>query len=89
LKIGWSLIAPGQLTRISALKKSAHECIPLMIGNGLFLFIAAFIEAFWSSSQGLGDSTRFIVGAILWLLVFSWLFFAGREYQKSEMEFIK
>lgn len=78
LQIGWSIIAPGNLSRGQSLKTQASYAIKIMMGAGLMLFIAAFVEAFWSSSVELGDSVRYTVGAILWIFVILYLAFAGR-----------
>ena len=79
LKLGWALLSPKQLTRQAALVQAGRESVPLMIGCGIFLLIAAFIEAFWSSNGGLPLSIRYSVGGILWLSVLAWLFLAGRQ----------
>jgi Flp pilus assembly protein protease CpaA len=49
----------------------------------LFLLIAAFIEAYWSSSA-VTTATKYIVGTLLWLLVLGYLLFAGRGQHAPE-----
>jgi hypothetical protein len=44
---------------------------------GMFL-IAAFIEAFWSPLIFFPPVTKYLVGAILWLVVASYFLLAGR-----------
>ena len=44
----------------------------------LFLTIAAFIEAYWSSMTWPQPGTKYLVGAALWALVAAYLTFAGR-----------
>lgn len=78
LKIGYALIAPGALTRIGALQVAAKEAIKIIYGSTIMLFIAAFIEAYWSSSSTLTIAVKVSVGALLWALVFYYCFFFGR-----------
>ncbi|MGP6424390.1 stage II sporulation protein M [Pseudomonas pharyngis] len=84
LKLGWALIAPGRLTRIEALQIAARQSILLICGVMLFLLIAAFIEAYWSSRTGVSPQTKYLVGAGLWLCVALYLQFAGRSRHAPE-----
>ncbi|MFW6751646.1 stage II sporulation protein M [Pseudomonas glycinae] len=84
LKLGWALIAPGRLTRIEALQIAARQSIRLICGVMLFLLIAAFIEAYWSSRTGVSPQTKYLVGAGLWLGVAIYLLFAGRTRHAPE-----
>lgn len=80
LKIGWAMLAPGNLRRSDALKIAAKEAIVIIYGSTIMLFIAAFIEAFWSSSSTLAIPVKYSVGALLWFLVFYYFIVAGREH---------
>ncbi|WP_248739205.1 stage II sporulation protein M [Pseudomonas sp. MWU12-2029] len=84
LKLGWALIAPGRLTRGEALRHSARQSVLLICGVMLFLLIAAFIEAYWSSRTGVTPQTKYLVGAGLWLCVATYLLFAGRTRHAPE-----
>lgn len=84
LKLGWALIVPGRLTRIEALQIAARQSIRLICGVMLFLLIAAFIEAYWSSRSGVSPQTKYLVGAGLWLGVAIYLLFAGRTRHAPE-----
>ncbi|MBP4001203.1 MULTISPECIES: stage II sporulation protein M [Pseudomonas fluorescens group] len=84
LKLGWALIAPGRLTRIEALQIAARQSILLICGVMLFLLIAAFIEAYWSSRTGVSPQTKYLVGTGLWLGVAIYLLFAGRTRHAPE-----
>jgi uncharacterized membrane protein SpoIIM required for sporulation len=77
LMLGHALIAPGQMSRVQALKQRAHEALPLVMGAALMLLVAAFIEAFWSSSD-LPPATKYSVAGLLWTLVILYLSFSGR-----------
>jgi len=78
LKLGWALLAPGPLPRSEALRLAAKISVQLICGVMLFLLIAAFIEAYWSSMSATRPLTKYLVGAGLWALVASYLIFAGR-----------
>ncbi|MBC9251857.1 hypothetical protein A9179_16425 [Pseudomonas alcaligenes] len=78
LKLGWALLAPGRLRRREALRQAAGDSIQLVAGVILFLIIAAFIEAFWSSMTYTTPTIKYWVGGGLWLLVISYFVFAGR-----------
>jgi len=43
------------------------------------LALAAFIEAFWSSSRNIEDWVKYAVGAILWVSVAYYFIFVGRR----------
>lgn len=78
LAIGHALVAPGRLTRAQALKKAAADAVPLMYGATAMLFIAAALEAFWSSSRWVAPQVKYGVGAFFWLTVFLYLGWQGR-----------
>ncbi len=78
LKLGWALLAPGRLTRSAALRIAARASMQLVGGVILFLLIAAFIEAYWSSMTWPGPLLKYLTGAVLWLLVAAYLTLAGR-----------
>lgn len=73
IKLGYSLLAPGRLSRKQSLIQAAREAMPLVYGVFFYLLIAAFLEAFWSSSTTLPATTRLWAGAGFWLLSISYL----------------
>ena len=79
LKLGWALLAPGALSRSDALRVAARTSVRLIAGVILFLLIAAFIEAYWSSMSWPTPLTKYLVGAALWAAVAAYLLFAGRN----------
>lgn len=77
LMLGRALVAPGQQRRTQALTSIAPDAIKLVMGAAAMLLVAAFIEAFWSSSLFL-PAVKYAVAALLWMLVAIYLMFAGR-----------
>ncbi|QDH67373.1 stage II sporulation protein M [Pseudomonas azotoformans] len=84
LQLGWALIAPGQLTRGESLRLAARKSVQLLCGVMVFLLIAAFIEAYWSSTTQIAPWIKYLVGTALWLLVSAYLTLAGRTRHAPE-----
>lgn len=83
LRLAQPLYAPGRYSRLEAFRLAGRDSIQLVMGAGTMFFIAAFIEAFWSSSTGLPLAVKYAVAAALWLLVIAYLYFGGRGYADS------
>ncbi len=47
LRPGYSILSPGNLSRVHSLRIAGIECIQMMYGVMLMLLIAAFTEVFW------------------------------------------
>lgn len=86
LKLGYSLLAPGNLTRLESLKRGAAIAIKLMYGVIVMLVIAAFIEAFWSSNNIFEPWQKYLVGSFLWIIVISYFVFSGRNLRGENGE---
>ena len=84
LQLGWALIAPGQLRRSESLRMAALKSVQMLCGVMIFLLIAAFIEAYWSSTTQIAPWIKYLVGAVLWLLVAAYLTLAGRTRHAPE-----
>ncbi len=78
-KLGWALLAPGRLPRGEALRLAASKAVQLVAGVILLLLLAAFIEAFWSSTTFASPTIKYAVGAGLWTLVLGYLLLAGKR----------
>ena len=78
MRLGFALIAPGQLSRVAALLAAGHIGARLSICVFVMLLAAAFIEAFWFSIARLPDLVKYGSGGAIWLLVLAWLGFGGR-----------
>ena len=74
LRLGWSIIAPGQWSRLDALRLAARDALPTMYGVFALLLLAAFIEAFWSP-RDFEATIKYSVGAACWALLYLYLFF--------------
>ncbi len=81
LKLGAALIDPGPLTRVAALRAAGRDAIPIILGATCMLFIAAVLEAFWSSKASLPIPLKLTVGGIFWALVLYYINFVGRHYR--------
>lgn len=79
LKLGWSFFAPGRRTRRDALRHAAYAAMPMVYGFTTMLLLAAFIEAFWSSTSWPPAMLKYVVGATLWVLVLAYFAVAGRS----------
>jgi len=82
LVLGHAVIAPGQLSRLQALRQRASQAVALVMGAALMLLVAAFLEAFWSSS-GMPAPVKYAVAGLLWVLVLLYLALAGRGRRGS------
>ncbi len=76
--LGYAGIAPGRKRRWQAIRDAAVESMPLVYGGFGLLLIAAFVEAFWSSTSWPPAWTKYTVGGILWALVAAYFAVAGR-----------
>jgi uncharacterized membrane protein SpoIIM required for sporulation len=80
LRLGYAILNPGQFSRLDALREAGRDVVPMLYGIFLMLVIAAFLEAFWSSSTSLSIEVKYTVGAVLWALVLLYSF-SGRRYE--------
>ncbi|MDT0594755.1 stage II sporulation protein M [Glaciecola petra] len=72
--IGKHLIAPGQLSRVQALKVAGKRTFPVILGCFILLIFAAFVEAFWSSSSIIPNGVKYSVGGLCWCWVLYFVF---------------
>ena len=78
LRLGYSLINPGQYSRRDALRMQGKQASSLVCGAFLFLFVAAIIEGFWSPLTIFPLWLKYTVALVLWFAVYAYLFLAGR-----------
>jgi uncharacterized membrane protein SpoIIM required for sporulation len=80
LRIGHALLAPARLTRLQSLVEATRESAILLYGITAMLFIAAAIEAFWSSATWLPAPLKYSVAATCWIAVLGYFTFQGRRH---------
>jgi uncharacterized membrane protein SpoIIM required for sporulation len=86
LKLGHAMLAPGRLTRTQALMRAAGETSPVVFCFTVMLFIAAAIEAFWSSAGWIAPGVKYAVGGCCWALVFAYLGLQGKGHDAAVLE---
>ena len=80
--LGWSVIAPGDKTRLASLEAAGKDAVVLVSGAAVMLFMAAAIEGFWSASA-MPSAVKRITGAVMFLLVVLFLAFVGRAEREA------
>jgi uncharacterized membrane protein SpoIIM required for sporulation len=78
MRLGYSVINPGDLSRIDSLKRAGLEAVRLAFGCAVLLVIAGLIEGFLSPSD-LPPYIKWGIGILTGLLMYSYLLFAGHE----------
>lgn len=73
LRLGFSLINPNGYSRIDAMKLAGKDAIVLVYAVIIMLLIAAFLEAFWSSSSAIPNAVKYSVGGVFWVMVIYYL----------------
>ncbi len=81
--IGYSILVPGDLSRLEAVKKSGLEAVRLVIGCAFVLVIAGIIEGFISPSS-LPPGFKIATGILTGIALFSYLLLSGRERKSPE-----
>ena len=79
LSIGYAALAPGRKRRWHAIRDTAVDGMPLVYGGTMMLVIAAFVEAYWSSTTWPPVMVKYGVGIALWLLHFLYFGLLGRN----------
>ena len=79
LRLGLTVVSPGNASRRSALVAAAKPAVRLMYGAALMFFLAAFIEAFWSPYTAVTFEVKIGVGIAIWTAFVAYFFLAGRR----------
>ena len=61
------------------LRTTARVAVQIVYGAAAMLLIAAFIEAFWSSTTAVPPVAKYLTGVALWLFVGAYFLFMGRR----------
>jgi uncharacterized membrane protein SpoIIM required for sporulation len=83
LLIGWSMIRPGLLRRRDSLRLAAQKAVRLLIGAAPLLIVAGLIEGFISPNELLPWPVKWSVGIGSGILLYSYLFLAGRRTEEQ------
>ena len=78
MRLGLAILKPGRLTRRDAMHVAGRRALPLLTGGSLMIFLAAFVEGFWSASHAPAVA-KYTVGITLWVLLTLYLLLAGRN----------
>jgi uncharacterized membrane protein SpoIIM required for sporulation len=78
MRLGLALLKPGRLTRRDAMREAGKRALPLLYGGSVMIFLAAFVEGFWSASHAPAGA-KYTVGIGLWVLLTTYLLFSGRR----------
>ncbi|MEE1755994.1 stage II sporulation protein M [Streptomyces sp. SP18CS02] len=76
LRLGWTLIDPGPLSRRDALAQQGRAAIGMAIGLALVLFVAGVIEGFVTPS-GLPTWARIAIGIVAELVFLAYVYVLG------------
>jgi uncharacterized membrane protein SpoIIM required for sporulation len=82
LSIGWSIVAPGDLPRVTSLQKRARDILVIVAGASVMLMMAAAIEGFWSASSA-PIAVKLGLGGTLFVLLACYILFAGRTADEA------
>jgi len=78
LKLGWTVIDPGERTRSRALAEEGRALVTGALGLALVLFVSGLIEAFVTPSP-LPTWARIGIGVVAELLFLTWVLVLGRR----------
>ena len=77
LALGWSIVAPGDKTRVASLQGTAKSVVVVVFGAAVMLLLAAAIEGFWSASNTPPTIKR-VAGGVVFVIVALYIALAGR-----------
>jgi uncharacterized membrane protein SpoIIM required for sporulation len=83
LMLGWAMLRPGLLRRRDALTLAAGQAVKLLMGAVPLLVIAGTIEGFLSPAENVPPIVKWSVGITSGVVLYSYLFLAGRERKKG------
>ena len=83
IRLGWSVVSPGDRTRLASLQAAGRDAVVLVSGATAMLLMAAAIEGFWSASS-MPAVVKRGVGVFFFLVVAAFLGFVGRDGRDRE-----
>ncbi len=78
LSLGWSIVSPGERTRLASLQAAGRDVAIIAFGAAVMLLMAAGIEGFWSGSS-VPPLLKRLLGGALFLGVVTYLVSVGRR----------
>ena len=78
LRIGWALIRPGPLRRVTSLRHEAIPAVEIAAGTIPWLVLCGFLEGF-ATGPDLPVAVQATLGASLFVLFWSLVYFRGRQ----------
>jgi uncharacterized membrane protein SpoIIM required for sporulation len=81
LSIGWSMVTPGDKTRLAALQDTAKSVAVIVFGAAVMLFMAAAVEGFWSGSS-VPSAVKRLIGGINFVALAAYIGLAGRRGER-------
>lgn len=78
MRLGLALLKPERLSRRDALREAGKRALPLLYGGSIMIFLAAFVEGFWSASHA-PAAAKYTVGITLWVILAVYLLFSGKR----------
>ncbi|HKH04432.1 MAG TPA: stage II sporulation protein M [Acidimicrobiales bacterium] len=82
LRLGWSLVAPGDRSRSQAVGEEARRAVVIALGLVLAFVAAGLIEGF-VTGRGLPTALRLAIGTVTWLAFVAWVVVQGRAATAS------
>jgi uncharacterized membrane protein SpoIIM required for sporulation len=84
LRIGWSIIDPGDRTRIAALTEESRHAGNVLLGLVLGLAVAGLIEGFVTGQQW-PTALRIGIGAVAVTAFWGWIFLLGPRAHRASL----
>jgi len=78
LRVGWALIRPGPLRRVTSLRREALPAVEIAAGTIPWLVLCGFLEGF-ATGPDLPVAVQATLGATLFVLFWSLVYFRGRR----------
>ena len=78
MRLGLSILHPGQHDRRTALVLGGRKALVLLLGAVAMTSVAAVIEGFWSATP-MEPWIKYSFGGVMWTITICYLAFSGRE----------
>ena len=83
LSLGWSIVAPGPLSRVRSLQATASDVVVIVLGAAVMLVLAALVEGFWSASSTPRE-VKLAAGITMFVLVSTYVAIGGRGEERAQ-----